>query len=215
MWQFISEHAPALTVIVTGVTLIVWTVYGQIMSANQSRQLQTRVFITQGNGSGPDSTCLLSNMGKEFVFLRGVFVDLYSTDGNQYTEPVEKEWQEQPTSYATEDIGQGPVEASQQLALGPFRWLVAEAARKAGLNGNDSDNALWEQIESFGITVIITAGPYEQIIGAERRFSVDASNGEVRPDPKGTRLRAARRDVRSLKRQLRAMTEAGGTSSPS
>ena len=37
MWQFISEHAAALTVIVTGVTLIVWTVYGQLMSASRRR----------------------------------------------------------------------------------------------------------------------------------------------------------------------------------
>lgn len=207
MWQFISEHAAALTVIVTGVTLIVWTVYGQLMSANQSRQQKTRLFVTQGNGSGLDSTCLLTNMGKEFVFLRGVFVDLHDRDGHHYSEPVEKEWQEQPQSYTAEDIGQGPVGASQQLALGPFRWLVAEAARRAGLPEQDEDAELWQRLESFTVTAIITAGPYERLIGAAHRFFVDAGDRRIRPDPEGTRLRTSRRDVRALNRRLRAMTE--------
>jgi hypothetical protein len=145
MWQLISDNAAALTVIATAATLIVWTVYGQILSANQSRQQKTRLFITQGNGSGLDSTCLLSNMGKEFVFLRGVFVDLHESDGGHHTAPVEKEWQAQPRSYSAEDIGQGPVGSSQQLVLGPFRWLVAEAARKAGLLQADDDAELWQR----------------------------------------------------------------------
>ncbi|MES1947327.1 hypothetical protein C84B14_08260 [Salinisphaera sp. C84B14] len=214
MWQLISDNAAALTVIATAATLIVWTVYGQILSANQSRQQKTRLFITQGNGSGLDSTCLLSNMGKEFVFLRGVFVDLHESDGGHHTAPVEKEWQAQPRSYSAEDIGQGPVGSSQQLVLGPFRWLVAEAARKAGLLQADDDAELWQRLESFSITAVITAGPYEQMIGAAHRFFVDSDNGQIRPDPKGTRLRTSRRDVRLLRQRLQTMTENRGAEPP-
>ena len=208
MWSFITAHAPALTVIVTAVTLIVWTVYGQIMSANQRRQQKPRLFIKQANGHGPDSVCLISNMGKESVYLRAVFIDLHDAEGACHTGAVEKQWQAQPSGAGAEAIGQGPIAPSQQLDLGPFEWLLAEAARKAGMIEAEEDLDLAHAIDAFTVTAIVTAGPYEQIVGAEHRFSIEPTGPSIRPDAHGTRLRASRRDARALERYLRAMTEA-------
>ncbi|MBO9469120.1 hypothetical protein J7355_03310 [Endozoicomonas sp. G2_2] len=211
MWQFVIEHAAALTVIVTGLTLIVWTVYGQLMSANQKRQQKPRLFIKQGDGTGLDSMCLFSNMGKEFVYLRGVFVNLHTQDGDQFCELVEKEWDTDGAGCTAEEIGQGPVESSQQVALGPFYRLVREAARKAGFDASaesERDDALWRQIRAFEVTAIVTVGPYEQTIGAERSFSVDHANARLVPDSAGTTLRCSRRDARTLRRYLISTTEA-------
>ena len=210
MWQFITDHGAALTVIVTAVTLVVWTIYGQLMAANQKRQQKTSLFIKQGDGTGFDSMCLFSNMGKESVYLRGVFIDLYTSDGERFTEVVEKDWQEEPAACTAQDIGQGPVGASQQLAVGPFRRLVLEAARKAGLNccsDASDDDTLWQQLRSFKITAIVTVGPYEQIVGAERSFEIAPSEGKLRPGRAGTILRQSARDARSLQGYLTTLTE--------
>lgn len=211
MWQFVTAHAAALTVIVTGLTLIVWTVYGQLMSANQKRQQKPRLFIKQGDGTGLDSVCLFSNMSKQFVYLRGVFLTLYMQDGERFIELVEKEWNTDRAGCTAEDIGQGPVEPSQQVTLGPFYGLVREAARKAGLDAASQaarDDALWQRMRAVDVTAIVTVGPHEQTIGAERRFSIDRSNARLIPDSAGTVLRCSRRDARALRRYLMRTTEA-------
>lgn len=132
MWHFIIDHAAALTVIVTGITLIVWTVYGQLMAANQIRQQKPRLFIRQGDGTGFDSMCLFSNMGKESVYLRGVFIDLYTAEGKRFTELVEKDWQQEPAACTAEDIGQGPVAQASKSRWGRSAGWFARQPGKPG-----------------------------------------------------------------------------------
>ena len=95
-------------------------------------------------------------------------------------------------------------------ALSLLMPVDIEAARKAGLNccsDASDDDTLWQQLRSFKITAIVTVGPYERTIGAERSFYIDASAGTLVPGPRGTLLRRSRRDAKSLQRYLMTQTE--------
>lgn len=69
------------------------------------------------------------------------------------------------------------------------------------------DDLLWQQIQSFKVTAIVTAGPYERTVGAERSFEVDQANAKLTPGRDGTVLRSSKRDAQSLHGYLRTMTE--------
>ncbi|MFC3104732.1 hypothetical protein [Salinisphaera aquimarina] len=175
------------------------------MAANQKRQQKPRLFIRQGGGTSFDSICLLCNMGNESVYLRGVFIDIQTVEGEQQTAIAEKEWKGGAEASTADDIAQGPIASSQQMSMGSFRQLLQEACRKAGLikGKTVSEDALfWQRLESFTVTAIVTVGPYEKTVGATRSFQIDQSNQQLTSKSASTFLRSSRRDVKALGRYL-------------
>lgn len=206
MWEFITANAQSLGVLVTGVTLGVWTVYGQLLAANAKRARTPRVFLKQVSGRDLDAAALLSNMGHESIYVRAVFLKIKTDDGS-YEGAVEAANNEVAEDANGQDIKtcQGPLPPSGQMHLGTFESLIAEASGYAG-RSFDTDAPFAESgIRAFDVTAVASHGADERIIGARRRFVVD-DNGEILSSGADTDLLRGRH-ARPLRERLERLTQ--------
>jgi hypothetical protein len=207
MWQFISANATALTLFVLVATLVVWAVYGQLLAKGLSRPRKPQLFIKQSNGQTPQSVCLLANMSQEAAYLRSVFIDLHTAQGD-YRGTVNAYQRAEDHDAADNDLRTGvlgPLPGSSHIKLGRFDELLESSAFDAGLTASQDAPISTIGLKSFSITVVANYGPYEKLIGAIRRFDLDTAGNEIHPTMADTEQLKGWRHTRRLKGYLRGV----------
>ena len=190
MWDFISANAQVLTLCITAATLVVWTVYGQLMAKGLYRSQLPRLFLKQAGGRGLQSRCYLANMGLESAYLRSVFIDMQTADGhargtvNAY-QPASDE--EAGGGYTRTGV-LGPVQGNAHISLGRFSDLLESSAFDAGLTASRKAPVSTINLQRFTVTAILNYGPDEKLIGAVRDFSLDSAGERVGPTSVDTTL---------------------------
>lgn len=213
MWQWLLGNAQALTVITTCITLLVWTGYGQLLSASARRKQTPRLLVEHGVGTTLDATCLLSNMSAESIYIRGVFVTLHTGEAS-YRGMI---YDRQRPTLDTDGVDspqrtcQGPLQGSDAVNLGTFRQLLGESAHTSGLARESDAHVDDLGLTGFAVTVVASFGPEEITVGARRRFAIEGGrDAHIRPLTALTEPLISRRQRKPLRGYLKALTEAGG-----
>jgi hypothetical protein len=212
MWEWITANAKVLTLVTTAFTLVVWTVYGQLMAANDKRKRKPRLFVKQGSGHGLDSVCLVSNMSAEAIYIRCVLVSLRVGE-QTYRDTIADA--DKPTNLDAEadpdqNPCQGPLKASETMNLGTFRSLVAQIGEAEGLDVDHDARLPIADLNSVTVTVVTAFGPEESTVGARRHFVVENHDQEppmLHAEGAFTESLVGRRKVRPLKEALARFTE--------
>ncbi|MBS62536.1 hypothetical protein [Salinisphaera sp.] len=205
MWDFISTHGQVLTLCVTAATLVVWTVYGQLLAKGLYRSQLPRLFLKQADGQSLHSRCYLANMGLESAYLRSVFIDMQTADGqargtvNAYRPASD----EQACGGDMRTGILGPLPANTHINLGRFSDLLQASAFDADWGTAQDSSPASAAIQGFTITAVLNYGPNERFIGAVRDFDIDDAGERVIPSSTGTRQLKGRRAARRLKSAVR------------
>lgn len=181
----VQPHAWLISIVLSFCTLVVWVFYAYLLHRDARHQRLPALFLHQANGYGPDSICLLSNLGREIVHVLGVTVEI-ETEGRTYhkrlvsRQPIELE--EYGHARVQDLIKQGPLPQGYFLALGTFGDILVHPDFEEG-DEDAEDHPSTGDIRSLTIRVAALHAAYDRPIGALRRFEVDASRPRVRVRP--------------------------------
>ena len=178
----LHDYAWLISIVLSLCTLVVWVFYAFLLHRDARHHRHPALFLHQANGHGPESICLLTNLGREIVHVLGVTVEI-ETDERTYhkrlasRQPIALE--EYGHARVQDLIKQGPLPPGYFLALGPFGDILEIP------DATDDDDATEEHpgladIRSITIRVAALHAAYKRPIGALRRFRVDTS----RPRPR-------------------------------
>ncbi|HIG73059.1 MAG TPA: hypothetical protein EYQ24_00320 [Bacteroidetes bacterium] len=210
MFAGLQEYAWLISIVLSFCTLVVWVFYAFLLHRDARHQRHPALFIHQANGHGPDSICLLSNLGREIVHVLGVTVEIETEERTFYKRLTSRQpiaLEEYGHARVQDLIKQGPLPSGYFLALGSFGDVLEIP------DATDDDEATEEHpgltdIRSLTIRVAALHAAYPRPIGAMRRFRVDTGRPRPRVVPAMplTEVLHERRDRRRVQAWLEDWT---------
>ena len=202
MLEWISEHSDALNVVLSAAMLLVWLGYFEVFLRGYRRERRPKILISRGSGSSLHAHCLLSNMSAETIYIHSLIAKLNNSDEETFAAVTDLVGDSEDESRISlkEATLQGPVAAGDFLDAGTFASILRRAGWSAPATGADSGDHRSIEIE---LTVLATYRSEDLIVGASRRFAVEAAEGGWRVAPRTV----ATQQIRN-KRQRRALLEA-------
>lgn len=178
MISWINEYSTVINAVSNAGMLLVWVFYAQLLYSSYSRQQRGRILISQVQGNDLDSTCILSNMSKEpihieciMVFVQGESISV-SRDITDFLSDTEIQSSADPGSITH----RGPLESSDFMSLGTFRYLIKRAMQpkpdQPSLSQERLDEESIKKIRFFEIRIVAQYGPSNHPVGARHRFEV-------------------------------------------
>ncbi|KAA0014119.1 hypothetical protein F0A17_00135 [Billgrantia pellis] len=221
MFEWLSRHVDALTVLTNIGTLLIWLVYAQLLYLGFRRQRRPRLLINRGRKSGIDALCIISNMSAEPIFLQHIIAELRTSIGvitvdvtdrkDTYDQRAEVEGRQRQGRNAASNAPidkdgshQGPLEPGGFVHIDSFGELTLRLAQ-AGNMGMDGLRPTGDvTFLSLTIRLICVYGSEDLPVGAERQFDYidhEPSRGLV-PATWDTKRLASRRQRHRLCRQV-------------
>ena len=199
-----TEHAEVLSALTSVGLLAVWMFYAQLFYKGYKRQRRPRIIIDQMSGPGTESTCVLTNLSKEPVYLESVIAVARTGDSVLSAtvtdhEPVSSVDQGEHQIVAL--MRQGPLSPTDLIAVG----TIEDLARRAVESGGEADQ-LMAHLETLEVRVVATMSSEDNAIGAWKRFEVDFRPGRerCRPVRLGTKQMLTRKEKRQVNRWIAA-----------
>lgn len=202
MWFY--EHANVVVAITNVGLLVVWAIYAHLFYRDYKRRHRPRIIIDQMSGRGTESTCVVTNMSKEWVYIECVF----AAARTQEQEFAARVSEDQQVSSVEQDDGeiesvtrQGPLAPGGLIVAGTLddlaRRTVPQVPARQSL----------EALNSLEIRVVAKLSSEDRPIGARRCFAVDANGREMfRPDQEGTQHMLSRVEREDVTRWLDDIT---------
>ena len=200
MFEWIDEHSNVLNVLLSAAMLVVWLGYLQAFLQGFRRERRPKILINRGGGGSLHAHCLLSNMSAEAIYIHSLIAKLNSADEETVaavTDLVGGSDDEMTFSLAEATL-QGPVAAGDFLDIGTFASIL----HRAGWNTPEesADNGRDVQRIELELTVLATYRSEDLIVGASRRFGIEAGDGDwtIKPSAVETQQIRSRRQRRAL-----------------
>ncbi|WP_367715025.1 hypothetical protein AB2N04_13975 [Nitratireductor sp. GISD-1A_MAKvit] len=76
MWNWLEEYHGSVSALASVLTLVIWTLYFQILLSSYRRTLRAKILINRGAGQHLDAHCLIANMSAEPIYIEAVLVDV-------------------------------------------------------------------------------------------------------------------------------------------
>lgn len=193
MIDTLQEYSDLVHVLVAFGTLLVWLFYAQLLLSNYRRQLRPRILINQGVGTGLRSRCMISNMGKEPIYVDTLFATLH-TDTGDYTAQVTDRDQpdgEQPPLSIQQGSSQGPLQSGDSHDTGTFEDILIRVANLRHLPRTDNGMLDMGQVKVHSLEMQVAAihGPDDLPVGATRRFRMRHFGDQYALIPVGPRTK--------------------------
>lgn len=202
MFEWIGEHSNTLNVLLSAAMLVVWLFYLQGFLQGFRRERRPKILINRGGGSSLRAHCLLSNMSAEAIYIHSLVAKLNSSDEEIFAAVTDLVGgsDDETTFSLREATLQGPVAAGDFLDAGTFESILRRAGWSTPATGPDSEAHPSIEVE---LTVLATYRSEDLIVGASRRFTVEAAEGRWKITPRTVNTQQIR-----AKRHRRALLEA-------
>lgn len=201
MWDWLSNNATLVQVLVGITTALVWLFYLQILVSGLRRQRRTEILIHLGGSESLDARTFISNLGFEPVYVLEILLTIWTTDGERETSIADRtEIAKEDLSSPTATTFQGPLKSGEFVDIGSFENLLQRARWNTS---SDLDPGAIKQVE---LKVAAISAANTAIVAARRQFCLDVHNKECRIRPKtlyATQIRSWW-GRHNLKRQLQA-----------
>jgi len=203
MLESFQSYAWFISIVLSFCTLVVWVFYAFLLHRDARHQRLPALFIHQANGNGPDSVCLLSNLGREIVHVLGVLVVIETAERHYFKRLASRQpikLHEYGHARVQDLVKQGPLPSGYFLALGTFGDIL-------DLPSDDDDDEVEEQpapedIQAIEVRVAAVHAAYDGPIGALRRFRVEPARPRIIPTTPLTDVLYDRRERRRVLRWL-------------
>jgi len=167
MLEWMDAHAPALQVVLSTLTAIVWIAYFQLLLTSLRHQRRPVLLINTGAGTGIRQSCFISNLGMEPIFLMDLAIRVEAGDRIEIAAITDREpAQEDGASDATNATNQGPLDSGAMRNLGTFEDLIRRAIDTIGAPRMD-------EVTRLELVAVYTVAAREKICAAKRSFTVE------------------------------------------
>jgi hypothetical protein len=214
LWSWLRENHGAVSALASLATLVVWTLYFQMLLMNYRRTLRPKILINRGAGHRLQAHCLIADMSAEPIYIEAVLLDVgYLADGEKAVAR---------SRYSLSDLDldilngsdsspqwfQGPLDSSEWLDIGTFQQLIGKVLEQdrtaEGAFPVDRMPAL-DRLRELTVIVVATYRAQDLLVAARRSFDVKQDTIGKRLIPRhftAEQIRS-RRDRRALERIMR------------
>ena len=199
MWIWLQDNHGAVSAIANMATLVVWTLYFQLLLGNYRDRIRPKILINQGAGHSLRSHCLIANMSAEPIYVEAVITDAGYRSGS------DKAFRRSRCSISDLDLEvsdqgdrrpqwlQGPLDSSELIDIGTYQQLIDRTMTQ----GETADT-----IDELTVTIVATYTARDRPVAARRSFDVRRSRHGTRLEPRTytaeqIRSRAALRSIRA------------------
>jgi hypothetical protein len=200
--DWIVEHAQTLSAVTNTGVLVVWALYAHLFYRGVRWQWSPRLIIDQMSGEDDASTCVITNMSQEPVYIICVCVAPDSVNGRLPVRITECN----PVSTVDQNVleivsreRQGPLAPGAVLTVGTLQ-MIAQQASEADATTSEA-TAPTDTVE---VCLIATVSSGTKPIGARRSFRIESSSDgrKFKPVEVYTKQMASRSDQKKLIRWL-------------
>jgi hypothetical protein len=219
MWEWLENNNGAVSALASILTLLVWTLYFQLLYNNYRRLRRPRILINRGAGQTAEARCIVANMSAEAIYIEAVLISF--GDESDADQPTVCSLSELDTTSSQDDVDprrawlQGPLQSGELIDIGSYQSLMDKAAD--GTGGAGEDGAGRTEAATLTVTVVATYLSEDGLVAAERVFDLDRDVRPTRLKPRSTSARqirsaSARRSIERLMmrrniRPIRAVAE--------
>ncbi|MBR0557067.1 hypothetical protein J5J10_15370 [Ciceribacter sp. L1K23] len=200
MADWISTWSEPLNVGINLGMLVVWLVYLHVFVKTFRRSTRPRIIIARAVGRGLDSSCFVSNMSAESLYIENVIatVDMPHVKGVAPILDVAGRRADDHASDQRQRTHQGPLLSGEYISIGSFREIIERACSQSLPPGGLQPGI------RVDVLVVADYASEELLIGASRTFRVSDEGGTqtVSPCEPRTVQITGRRERKELSRQL-------------
>jgi len=167
MLAWLSENAPALQVLLTALTAVVWLAYLQLLVSSLRLQRRPVVLINTGAGRGIRQSCFLSNLGMEPIYLMDLAIRVEAGDRVAIAAITDRDPDDDEggASDRLNATNQGPLDSGAMRDLGTFETLIRRALDELG-------GAEVQDVVRLDLVAVFTVAAQEKICAAKRSFTI-------------------------------------------
>ena len=181
MWIWLQDNHGAVSAIANMATLVVWTLYFQLLLGNYRDRIRPKILINQGAGHSLRSHCLIANMSAEPIYVEAVITDAGYRSGS------DKAFRRSRCSLSDLDLEvsdqgdrrpqwlQGPLDSSELIDIGTYQQLIDRTMTQ----GETADT-----IDELTVTIVATYTARDRPVAARRSFDVRRSRHGTRLEPR-------------------------------
>ncbi|MCT7374102.1 hypothetical protein [Chelativorans salis] len=171
MLNWISGNSDVLNVALSGLMLVVWGLYFQLLLNGYRRERRPKILINRANGHVLETQCVVTNMSAEAIYIEGVVTELRGENGddNITCSLTDHGGRVEPERTAEQDGYEGPLNSGRSVELGSYSKIIEHALEQ----GDGSISS----IVGVSLTVVATYGPEDTPVAATRVYDVAEEAG--------------------------------------
>lgn len=194
MWEWLKDNNGAVSALASILTLIVWTLYFQLLYNNYRRLRRPRILINRGAGETAEARCIVANMSAEAIYIEAVLLSFGGDNEDDAPAVCSLGELDTTTSQDGDDPRrawlQGPLQSGELIDIGSYQSLMDRAA--GGTDGAGEDEAGRAQAAKLTVTVVASYLSEDGVVAAERVFDLDRGTRPTRLKPRTTTARQIR-----------------------
>jgi len=183
MLAWIGEHYQLLSLLLSLVMIIVWIAYLQVYIGSFQRQKRFKILINRGYGRSLRSSCLVSNMSAESIYVQSMVATLESDTEHWECPLTDLASLEAQGSASHAGPGlptrQGPLAAGSVRNMGSFRSLIDHVLENNTTNAIEPSWEVYETLKTLEIKVLAVYASEDLLVGAKRTFDFARDRGDI------------------------------------
>ncbi|MBS8228674.1 hypothetical protein DYI42_20810 [Vannielia litorea] len=199
MWQWLQDNQPAIQIIVSLTTTVVWIAYLHIFLVSFRRQTRSGLLINRAGRDGLAARCIISNLGSEPAYLTDVLAEVEIGEDTLTTSVVDRlEMFEDSDQSQT---AQGPMASGAYIDIGSFEDIFERVHQRHG------SRDIARKADRIKLIAVAATSQARDLVAAYRNFDISGSGEQTMLRPVEVEAKQVRSwfQRRRLKRLLSAI----------
>lgn len=171
MFEWIGQYSDTLSVLLTGLSAIVWLGYLQILSTQLSRSRRPVILISRSAGRGLTARLFVSNMSAAPIYVTSLVAELDTDDATSVAIITDSD--DISSDMPSKATNEGPLGSGQFLDVGTYGTLLDRVETHSRPSVKAAD------IRRMTLTVAASSGYSARLVGARRTFLLGSEDGEI------------------------------------
>lgn len=182
MQQWIAANFQVLSLAISTCSVLVWVVYLQVYVRAYRRQRRFKILINRSHGRGLKTSCLVSNMSSEAIYVQSLVAVVESPD-NRWECPLTdlstlNEHESAHSGAGSLPTRQGPLAAGAVRNMGTYKSLIEHVLMYNTDHPVEPTDEVYESLTSFEVTVLGVYASEDLMVGARRKFDLKHTDGK-------------------------------------
>lgn len=178
MWTWLQDNHGPVSALASIFTLVIWTLYFQLLLSNYRYHLRPKILINRGAGHTLHAHCVIANMSAEPIYIEAIVADIgFRGEDDSIARQrcslsdLDLDIKTTENSDLRPQWFQGPLESGEFISVGTYKHLVNKAAASAGVTS---------PICELTVTVVATYTAQDALVAACRTFDIESDgNGAI------------------------------------
>ncbi|SIN81014.1 hypothetical protein [Vannielia litorea] len=170
MWQWLQQNQPAIQIVVSLTTTVVWIAYLHIFLVSFRRQTRSGLLINRAGRDGLEARCIVSNLGSEPAYLTDVLAEVEIGEDTITASVVDR--LEMFGDGTRSETAQGPMASGAHVDIGSFEDIFERVHQRHG--AQDIARKV-DRIKRIKLIAVAATSQARDIVAAYRNFDITGS----------------------------------------